>query len=101
MDVEVVVEGKPEIVSKPTYDCWIEAWTPGDTVTARALRDKAPYDLWVREGHLSAPPGQSIRFDHVAQALADDTRDYDVRSEERRVGKECVSTCRSRWSPYH
>src|SRR3546814_17975267 len=25
---------------------------------------------------------------------------YD-RSEERRVGKECVSTCRSRWSPYH
>src|SRR3546814_3982428 len=29
-------------------------------------------------------------------ALVDDDR-----SEERRVGKECVSTCRSRWSPYH
>src|SRR3546814_2721884 len=27
--------------------------------------------------------------------------DIDTRSEERRVGKECVSTCRSRWSPYH
>src|SRR3546814_12704926 len=26
---------------------------------------------------------------------------YAFRSEERRVGKECVSTCRSRWSPYH
>src|SRR3546814_15507605 len=25
----------------------------------------------------------------------------DVRSEERRVGKECVRPCRSRWSPYH
>src|SRR3546814_18273002 len=25
----------------------------------------------------------------------------DLRSEERRVGKACVSTCRSRWSPYH
>src|SRR3546814_15566933 len=25
----------------------------------------------------------------------------DLRSEERRVGKECVSTCRSRWSPYN
>src|SRR3546814_14717720 len=24
-----------------------------------------------------------------------------ARSEERRLGKECVSTCRSRWSPYH
>src|SRR3546814_13095134 len=25
---------------------------------------------------------------------------HHIRSEERRVGKECVSTCRSRWSPY-
>src|SRR3546814_17953747 len=31
---------------------------------------------------------------HPPRSLADD------RSEERRVGKECVSTCRSRWSPY-
>src|SRR3546814_14415302 len=29
------------------------------------------------------------------------TNRRDSRSEERRVGKECVSTCRSRWSPYH
>src|SRR3546814_4703770 len=34
------------------------------------------------------------RFQHVAVA---DLR----RSEERRVGKECVSTCRSRWAPHH
>src|SRR3546814_12682936 len=26
---------------------------------------------------------------------------HQLRSEERRVGKECVSTCRSRWAPYH
>src|SRR3546814_12563034 len=30
-----------------------------------------------------------------------DPRLWYIRSEERRVGKECVSTCRSRWSPYH
>src|SRR3546814_9677870 len=30
-----------------------------------------------------------------------DEQDRGKRSEERRVGKECVSTCRSRWSPYH
>src|SRR3546814_9416772 len=29
------------------------------------------------------------------------TEEVAPRSEERRVGKECVSTCRSRWSPYH
>ena len=27
--------------------------------------------------------------------------DKEIRSEERRVGKECASMCRSRWSPYH
>src|SRR3546814_11104083 len=29
------------------------------------------------------------------------TLQFELRSEERRVGKECVSTCSSRWSPYH
>src|SRR3546814_3906033 len=33
--------------------------------------------------------------------ITDLNRRYLERSEERRVGKECVSTCRSRWSPYH
>src|SRR3546814_16119668 len=32
---------------------------------------------------------------------ADEESLVDSRSEERRVGKECVSKCRSRWSPYH
>src|SRR3546814_18799774 len=38
-----------------------------------------------------------------AASAAEDVRNQiaEVRSEERRVGKECVSTCRSRWSPYH
>src|SRR3546814_18376371 len=31
----------------------------------------------------------------------EDCLTLNIRSEERRVGKECVSTCRSRWSPYH
>src|SRR3546814_20600312 len=36
---------------------------------------------------------------HLQEAGA--TPVQELRSEERRVGKECVSTCRSRWSPYH
>src|SRR3546814_745214 len=37
----------------------------------------------------------------AASAGATDEEVQRMRSEERRVGKECVSTCRSRWSPYH
>src|SRR3546814_16674 len=36
-----------------------------------------------------------------APSISEATDIYFCRSEERRVGKECVSTCRSRWSPYH
>src|SRR3546814_12389107 len=42
----------------------------------------------------NARRARAIEFG-VLQRVAGD------RSEERRVGKECVSTCRSRWSPYH
>src|SRR3546814_7075795 len=44
------------------------------------------------------------RLVEIARGLAKDQIAALVRfprSEERRVGKECVSTCRSRWSPYH
>src|SRR3546814_15670069 len=39
--------------------------------------------------NVRAPSRWSVATDHIA------------RSEERRVGKECVSTCRSRWAAYH
>src|SRR3546814_2082181 len=41
------------------------------------------------------PRGVAERLDHLVAS------DGTGRSEERRVGKECGSTCRSRWSPYH
>lgn len=78
VEVEVVVEGERKIVRKPTYDAWIEAWTPGDTIAARTLRDKLPYDVWAKAGHIHAPQGQSINFRHVAQTLAEYDHDYDV-----------------------
>src|SRR3546814_9902316 len=40
-------------------------------------------------------------FDHGETLHEDEREMLERRSEERRVGKECVSTCRSRWSPYH
>src|SRR3546814_14251327 len=44
----------------------------------------------------------AILADDLGEAQpADAARPERRRSEERRVGKECVSTCRSRWSPYH
>lgn len=63
---------------KPTFEAWIEAWTPGDTLTARELRDKLPYSVWKREGHIHAPQGESINYRHVAQTLAEYAARFDV-----------------------
>src|SRR3546814_6319973 len=55
---------------------------------ARDLVDRRTYGA--RHTGSVVHPGAAVRGAHAR-----------VRSEERRVGKECVSTCRSRWSPYH
>ena len=37
----------------------------------------------------------------VTKELVAEAMQRKIRSEERRVGKECLRLCRSRWSPYH
>src|SRR3546814_18083293 len=53
----------------------------------------------VMQGETIQLPASESGADTYALAL--NLERDSVRSEERRVGKECVSTCRSRWSPYH
>lgn len=71
--------GEVKTAFKPTYDAWIEAWTPGDTLQARELLDKLPYSVWRNAGFLHAPPGQSISYLDVAQRLAEYDRDFEVK----------------------
>jgi phage terminase large subunit-like protein len=45
-------------------------WTPEQTLDARSLVDRAPYRLWVRDGHLMTTSGSSINYDDIATWLA-------------------------------
>jgi phage terminase large subunit-like protein len=81
---EIEVEGRDKQGSivklkKPTFDAWIEAWTPGDTMQARFERDKIPYPVWAQQGHIHAPDGENISYRHVAQTLVEYDRDYKFR----------------------
>lgn len=67
-------------VSLPTFDAWIEAWTPGDTLAAREQVDKAPYSLWVKQGWLNAPPGARIRYDFVASRVQQLDQIFDIKA---------------------
>jgi phage terminase large subunit-like protein len=64
-------DGSKVVVTAPTFDAWVESWTPGDTMVERAIRDSAQYDVWARRGWLRAPPGRNIRLDFVAAYMAE------------------------------
>ncbi len=71
-------DGTIETVTLPTFDAWVEAWTPLNTLAARSLADQAPYDEWVRQGFLFAEPGNNIRMDFVAARIATACSEYMV-----------------------
>src|SRR3546814_13083507 len=66
----------------------------GTPVTIEAGPSKVDFAARVTEGYFYPDPNGP------SENPGDPDSDS-FRSEERRGGKECVSTCRSRWSPYH
>src|SRR3546814_1878704 len=87
---------------KTAYEMRISDWSS----------DVCSSDLFapVMRSHEGNRPDDNLQYDSSAELLDCFARwsrvhahlaPYVRRSEERRVGKECVSTCRSRWSPYH
>src|SRR3546814_21198734 len=71
---------------------------PVDPECGRALADRRLRRDDVEAVKRAAEQFERDRYARRLQVLDIAKR---LRSEERRVGKECVSTCRSRWSPYH
>src|SRR3546814_13893998 len=89
------------VVTTATHLVWNAS--PSIPTGLYAIRGKA--SLHVGERVAIEPPAELRRMMRERGYLPDRMpllkRIAAVRSEERRVGKECVSTCRSRWSPYH
>lgn len=73
-----VVQTGVDDKNRPLYDAWVEAWTPGDTLLARELRDKLPYSVWKDQKHIHAPQGENISFRHVAQTMAEYANNFNV-----------------------
>src|SRR3546814_9704600 len=86
---------------KTAYEMRISDWSSdvcsSDLTAGKRLQEPDVRD-WRGEFNVTHPFAADLRHSDFNTALfAHDA----LRSEERRVGKECVSTCRSRWSPYH
>ena len=57
----------------------VEFWTPKDTLLERAKTDHVPYDAWLRNGFIHAPPGKAVNYGFVADRIGELTQKYDIR----------------------
>jgi len=55
-------------------------WTPEQGLAERARRDRAPYDVWARQGFLHTTPGATVDYEHVAADLGEILADFDVQA---------------------
>src|SRR3546814_21021983 len=87
---------------KTAYEMRISDWSSdvcSSDLLGRLVRAVAELTARCLTGEIPAFAGMTTLIISVIPAQAGIPPVH--RSEERRVGKECVSTCRSRWSPYH
>src|SRR3546814_1574543 len=84
---------------KTAYEMRISDWSSdvcsSDLQRGIRVSPTPPLASW----NCSSPPQSGFQF--LLRLMTNAAARFSSRSEERRVGKECVSTCRSRWSPYH
>src|SRR3546814_8345156 len=92
---------------KTAYEMRISDWSSdvcsSDLDELKEVRQRDKRQGQQRQQQVGIGDRQNRRFARNADRQVDRGRHLRSRgrSEERRVGKECVSTCRSRWSPYH
>lgn len=60
------------------WNVWCEFFAPETGLRDRSSRDRAPYDVWARDGYLTATPGASVDYEVVAQRLSEWCDDYHV-----------------------
>jgi phage terminase large subunit-like protein len=70
------------MVAKDEDGAWhvhCEFFSPAEGVHERAHRDRVPYDVWARDGHLTLTPGSSVDYGMVAQRLCELCTDFGVK----------------------
>jgi len=66
-------EGSPD-----KYQVLCRFFLPEDNMRERVLKDKVPYDVWVRQGYITLTPGNIIDYDFILNQIDQDTKDFEI-----------------------
>lgn len=55
------------------------SWCPKDAIRERSKRDRVPYDLWERQGHVQATPGQVVDYEYILTKIDELAQTYDIK----------------------
>ena len=61
------------------YQIVCRLWVPEENVAERVKRDRAPYDVWIREGWMRTTPGNVVDYEYIMAQAAEDLRRFKVR----------------------
>ncbi len=82
LDLTALVAVFPPAHGRTSYRLLPYIWTPEETLIERGRRDRAPYDIWVQQGHLLTTPG--TRIDH--SVIRDTLRELRARFDVQTIG---------------
>ena len=80
LDLTALVAVFPPTPGRTKWRLLRYIWTPEETLIERGRRDRAPYDLWVQQGHLLTTPGTRIDHSVIRETLRDLRTKYDVQT---------------------
>jgi phage terminase large subunit-like protein len=78
LDLTALVLVFPPTIGRASWRLLRWVWTPEATLLDRARRDRAPYDIWVKQGYLLTTPGPTIDHDVIREVLVVQRDRYDI-----------------------
>jgi len=77
LDVTALVWVFPLVSGR--FDVVARMWVPEENVAERVKRDRAPYDVWIRDGWLRTTPGNVVDYEYIMAQASEDLRRFKVR----------------------
>ena len=77
-DISALVLVFPPQTEEDDYSALCRFWIPEEAMHIRSHRDRVSYEAWVRQGHITATPGNVIDYDYILSQIDEDAQNFDL-----------------------